>query len=208
MKYRLIIFDFDGTLANSLPWVKTIMNALADKYHVRRIEDSEIETLRGFDARTFIKHMEVPLWKIPLISSDLKSMMAKDIQQIPLFDEIAGQLKQLSEMGVTLAVVSSNTYENVRQVLGPDNAGLFQYYECGASMFGKKTKFRKILKHSGISHDEALAIGDEIRDSEAARSEKIAFGAVAWGYTRLDALQAQSPEEVFMSVDEITKKIR
>ena len=207
MKYRLIIFDFDGTLANSLPWVMTIMNALADKYHVRRIEESEIETLRGFDARAFIKHMEVPLWKIPLISNDLKSMMARDIQQIPLFDDIAGQLQQLSQMGATLAVVSSNTYENVRQVLGPDSAALFHYYECGAAMFGKKAKFRKILKHSGIPHDEALCIGDEIRDSEAARSENIAFGAVAWGYTRLDALRAQSPAEVFMRVDDITKTL-
>jgi len=207
MKYRLIIFDFDGTLANSLPWVMSIMNAVADKWHVRRIEDSEIETLRGFDARAFIKHMEVPLWKIPLISKDVKSMMARDIRQIPLFDDMASQLQQLSALGATLAVVSSNSDGNVRQVLGPANAALFQYYECGAAMFGKKAKFRKILNHSGIPHDEALCIGDEIRDSEAARSENIAFGAVAWGYTRLDALQAQSPAEVFMRVDEITKKI-
>jgi phosphoglycolate phosphatase len=106
-----------------------------------------------------------------------------------------------------LAVVSSNTHANVRGVLGPEIAALFKYYECGASIFGKKAKFHKILKHSGIPHYEAICIGDEIRDCEAARSENIAFGAVAWGYTRLEALQAHAPDEVFVRVDEIAEKI-
>ena len=207
MKYRLAIFDFDGTLANSMPWVKTIMHDLADKYHVRRIDESEIDTLRGFDARMFIKHMEVPAWKVPLISNDLKSMMARDIHHIQLFDEMDGQLQELARRGVVLAVVSSNTQANVCKVLGPENSALFRYYECGASIFGKKSKFHKILKQSGIPHYQAICIGDEIRDYEAAKSANIAFGAVAWGYTRLEALQAQAPDEIFERVDEIAAKI-
>jgi phosphoglycolate phosphatase len=208
MKYRLLIFDFDGTLADSMPWAMSVMHTLADKHGVRRIDEDELDTIRGFDARTFIKHMEVPMWKSVLIGNDLRKMMAQDIRKIPLFDGISDLLAQLSAMGATLAVVSSNSAENVRNVLGPANTALIPYFECGASAFGKQSKYRKILAKSGIPAQAAISIGDEIRDLEAARHAKIAFGAVSWGYTRLDALLEQGPDEVFERVEEIYEKLR
>jgi phosphoglycolate phosphatase len=208
MKYRLVIFDFDGTLADSYPWVLSIMHTLADKHGVRRITEDELHMIRGFDARAFIKHMEVPMWKTVLIGNDLRKMMARDINQIPLFEGIDQLLAQLTGMGATLAVVSSNSAENVRNVLGPANTALVRYFECGASAFGKQAKYRKILSKSGTAPHEAISIGDEIRDLEAARHAGIAFGAVSWGYTRLDALREQGPDEVFERVEEIAEKLQ
>lgn len=207
MKYRLIIFDFDGTLANSMPWVLTIMNELADKYHIRRVRDDELELLRGFDAKRVISHMDMPKWKIPIIGNDFRAMMTRDIHLIPLFDGIDQLLPQLVQMGATLAVVSSNSVHNVREVLGPVNAALFQYYECGASIFGKSAKFKKILGKSGIPHNQALSIGDEIRDIEAAKSVNIACGAVAWGYTKVEALISHSPTTVFYNISDIAAAV-
>jgi phosphoglycolate phosphatase len=208
MKYRLVIFDFDGTLADSYPWALSIMNTLADKHGVRRITEEELHMIRGFDARAFIKHMDVPMWKTVLIGNDLRKMMAQDIKQIPLFDGVDELLPRLVEMGGTLAVVSSNSAENVRNVLGPANTALFRYFECGASAFGKQHKYRKVLSKSGIPPQQAISIGDEIRDLEAARHSGIAFGAVSWGYTRLDALREQGPDEIFERVEEIAEKLR
>lgn len=92
-------------------------------------------------------------------------------------------------------------------MLGPQNASLIKYFECGVSLLGKPPKFRKILRKSGAEPDETICIGDEIRDSQAARKNNLAFGAVAWGYTKFEALVAESPQEVFTSVDEIVDKI-
>lgn len=207
MKYRLVIFDFDGTLADSYPWALSIMHTLADKHGVRRIGEEELHTIRGFDARAFIKHMDVPMWKTVLIGNDLRKMMARDIEQIPLFPGIDDLLPRLTAMNATLAVVSSNSAENVRNVLGPSNTALIRYFECGASAFGKQAKYRKLLSKSGIPAAEAISIGDEIRDLEAARHAGIAFGAVSWGYTRLDALYAHGPDEVFERVEDIAEKL-
>lgn len=203
MSYRLLIFDFDGTLADSFPWFVGILNQVAEKYRFRRVVAAEVDTLRGYDARHLVRYMGVPFWKLPLIARHMKRQMAREIDRITLFEGIPELLRQLSARGVRLALVSSNSVDNVRRVLGPEISGLFQYYECGGSLFGKAAKFRKVLRKSGVPATEALCIGDELRDLEAARQARIDFGAVAWGYTDVEALRARAPKAVFASLEGI-----
>jgi phosphoglycolate phosphatase len=205
--YRLAIFDFDGTLADSFPWFRGVVNRLADEHGFRRVEDHEVETLRSHAAHELVKHLGVPLWKMPVIARHLRQLMAEDIARIPLFPGVDRMLRGLAERGVQLAIVSSNSFENVRQVLGPDNTALIRHCSCGAALFGKRSKLKDVLRDSGIPAREAICIGDEIRDLEAARAERIAFGAVSWGYTDPGSLRAHAPEEVFTSMEEILEKV-
>lgn len=207
MKYKLVIFDFDGTLANSFPWFMSVVNEVADRYKFKRIEESEVEALRSYSARQLIRYAGVPVWKLPMIANHVRKRMTEEIGQIALFEGVDALLQRMAERGVTLAVVSSNSYENVRRVLGPENTALIQHYECGAALFGKHNQFRKVLRKSGTLPHEAICIGDEVRDIEAAQREGIAFGAVSWGFASLEALRAHSPTEVFMSVGEIEGKV-
>jgi phosphoglycolate phosphatase len=207
MKYKLVIFDFDGTLADTFPWVLSNMDRVADKFKIERVDRSEIETLRSIDPRKLLKYYDVPLWKLALITKHVRTRLAEDIQQVSLFEGIDHLLQYLSEQGTKIAVVSSNSYDNVRQVLGPVNATLIDYYECGVSIFGKPAKFRKILHKSGVEPTDVISIGDEIRDIQAAKHVNIASGAVSWGFASVDALKAQSPHEMFASIGEIVEKI-
>ena len=207
VRYRLAIFDFDGTLADSFPWFLVVMNRLADEHGFRRIEEHEIETLRGRTARQNFADFGVPAWKLPRIGRDFRRHMARDIAHIALFPGVDRLLRGLAERGIRTAIVTSNSIDNVRRVLGPDNAALIQHYACGVSIFGKRAKLRGVLRDSGIAAAEAICVGDEIRDLEAARAEGIAFGAVSWGYTSPEALRAHAPEETFSTVDEILQKL-
>ena len=207
MKYRMIIFDFDGTLADSFPWLMSVANQVADRYEFKRIEESEFETLRGYSAGGMLKHLGVPRWKVPLIGNHIRTLMAQEISRISLFEGVDRLLRQLHTAGITLAIVSSNSYGNVQHVLGPENAALITYYECGVSIFGKEAKFRNVLRKSGVPRSQTICIGDEIRDMEAARKERIAFGAVSWGATAVEALRAYAPAEVFAGIDEIVEKV-
>jgi phosphoglycolate phosphatase len=154
-----------------------------------------------------MEHLGVPAWKLPRIGIDMRRLMAEDIRQIHLFDGIGAMLQGLSDRRVALAIVTSNAYDNVRHVLGAEHAALIRYYACGASLFGKRGKLRRVLKQSGVRPSEAIFVGDEIRDIEAARAEGIPFGAVAWGYTHVAALEAYSPAAVFADVGEVVEKI-
>ncbi|ANC91386.1 HAD family hydrolase [Azospirillum humicireducens] len=201
--YRLAIFDFDGTLADSFPWFIGVLNGVADRYGFNRVRRDEVEQLRGYDARQIMRHLRVANWKLPFIASHMRRLMARDIEGIRLFDGIPDMLRMLNGRGVTVAIVSSNSVENIRRILGPDAAGQVGHYGCGASLFGKAAKFRKILKMTGIPADRAIGIGDEVRDIDAARKVGIGCAAVAWGYARADALAARRPDRLLARVDEI-----
>ena len=200
MKYKLVIFDFDGTLADSLPWFVTIVNGVAERYKFKVLDPADIDRLRGYDARQVISHLGVPVWKIPLIGRHVRGLMAENIHAIKLFDGVDGMLQQLAAAGVTLAVVSSNSLANVQAVLGPANAALIRHYACGVAMFGKGPQFRKVVRRSGVAPRETLCVGDELRDLRAARGEGLAFGAVTWGYTSAAAFEEQDSTTIFRSV--------
>ncbi|RRB02906.1 HAD family hydrolase [Larkinella rosea] len=207
MNYKLVIFDFDGTLADTFPYFLRTINTLAATYHFSPINPDDVDQLRGMDARQLMKNARVPLWKIPLIANAFIRQMGQDIGQIRLFEGMADLLEQLSKQGVRLAIVSSNSEANIRRVLGPETAALITHYGCGSSLFGKQHKFRKTMEHCGVKPGETLCIGDEIRDIEAARGAAVAFGAVSWGYTRVDVLQGHPGIHVFYTPEGIARTV-
>ena len=205
-KYKLAIFDLDGTLSDSFPWFLRVVNSFADKHRFRRIEDGDVEMLRGKSSREIIGYLEVPMWRMPLIARDMRRLKSENLHTIPLFAGVDVMLRELSELGIALALVSSNSERNVRTALGV-HAGLISQFACGASMFGKAAKYRVVLKRTGIAATQAICIGDEVRDGEAARQAGIDFGAVSWGYARTEALRQTSPVLVFDSVADIARRI-
>jgi phosphoglycolate phosphatase len=206
MKYRLAIFDLDGTLADSLPWFLRIANTVADKHGFRRIETHEIESLRGKGSREIVRHFQVPMWRMPLIARDVRRMKAASLDGISLFAGVDGMLESLSAKGVVRAMVSSDSEDNVRRSLGA-NARAISHFACGASLFGKAKKFAKIMRLAGIPPAQTIAIGDEVRDAEAAQKAGIDFGAVSWGYASMEALRRTRPALVFERMEEIAEKL-
>jgi phosphoglycolate phosphatase len=207
LKYKLIIFDVDGTLADSFPWFGQVINDVADRFRFRRVEADEIEALRGCDAPTILQRLGVSKWKLPMIARHMRALKAQHLHEIALFPGVDRLLHELAKKDVALAVVSSDSESNVRGTLGPTNAQRIAFYACGASLFGKRAKFASVLKRSRILPMQAIAIGDEIRDAEAARSAGIAFGAVSWGYGTVESLRSLAPEHIFSNIDDILGKL-
>ena len=104
------------------------------------------------------------------------------------------------------AVVSSDSEDNVRRALGA-NARSISHFACGASMFGKAKKFRQVVRRAGVAAHQVIAIGDEVRDAEAARAAGVAFGAVSWGYATVDALRQTQPALIFARMAEIAERL-
>ncbi|MBO0953215.1 HAD hydrolase-like protein [Fibrella forsythiae] len=207
MRYQLVIFDFDGTLADSFPYFLKTINTLALTYHFPPIQPGQIEQARGMEARQLMRAARLPAWKIPLMARDFIRLMATDIHQIQLFEGVAPLLEELHHRGVQLAIVSSNSEANIREVLGSKTAGLIGYYGCGTSLFGKQHKFKRAMAHWGLGPHQVLCVGDEVRDSQAAAKANMAFGAVTWGYARADVLAAQPGIFLFKRLDDICQLV-
>lgn len=207
MPYKMAIFDFDGTLADSFPWVVSILDRVADKYHFKPLQAGEANALRYQGARQIIKERHIPFWKVLPAARFVQRLMAENIHQVRMFEGIDVLLHELAAHGLVLGLVTSNSYENVCRVLGSDCAGLFRFRECNVAPFSKPGRLKKLLRQSGVLAQDAIYIGDEIRDIEAAHKVHMPFGAVSWGYTHPDALKIHAPQEVFTSISEIRQKI-
>jgi phosphoglycolate phosphatase len=203
--YRLAVFDFDGTLADSLPWMLSVLDDVADRFGFAKLSHEELHSLRGLDSLAILKRFELPLWKVPRVAAHMRALAKSE--RMPLFDGVESVLRELHTRGVELAVVSSNGAETIRRTLGEEVSSSIGWYECGASMFGKAAKLRKVLAKSGCAACDAIYVGDELRDADAAASAGMPFGAVSWGYNDLDILLAKRPAEVFASVGEIATKL-
>ena len=206
-KYRLAIFDSDGTLADTLPWMRSIFNELAEAHGFRRVDADEQERFRDLHGSALFRELKLPLWKLPRVVADMRRRMADHPGTLSLFSGMSDVLRRLDAAGVQLAVVSSNSRENVERVLGKENAGLVAEFACGVSMFGKATRLNQLLRRAALPRERAIYIGDEIRDAEAAAKAGIAFGAVTWGQHSLDALRAQNPAQIFTTPEEIADKL-
>jgi phosphoglycolate phosphatase len=204
--YDLWIFDFDGTLADSFPFFLEIFDTLADTHHFRRLDRGDIDMLRGCDLPQLLQHLDLPRWKLVPVALQFRSLMAQHIGSIRLFDGMREVLRDLALRGAQLAIVSSNSEANVRAVLN-DDARLFAHFECGAALFGKRRRLRRVVQGSGVPHARVLCVGDEVRDIAAAHAEGLDFGAVSWGYNRPETLQALAPRLLFRSVAELAANV-
>ncbi|MBN1248861.1 MAG: HAD hydrolase-like protein [Anaerolineae bacterium] len=200
---RLAIFDFDGTLADSVPWLLSILNDVADAHGFPQPTTEEVHLLRGLSPTQVSRRFGIPMWRVPAVGADVRRRMAADIDRIPLFDGVPEMLRALWDHNILLAIVSSNAEANVRAVVGEELAALIDAFECGVSWLGKAAKLRHVMSRCGVAAAHTLYVGDEIRDIEAARTAGVAAGAVTWGYNHTSALRKADPTVIFYGVGDI-----
>lgn len=196
MPYRLAIFDFDGTLADSLPWFTSVLNEVALRFGFRTVTPDEMQMLRAKGNREIVRYLGVPAWKLPLIASHMRRLAKGAAGDLRLFPGVEDLLIELCERGVKVAIVSSNGEAAMRQVLGARAWAGLAHVEAGAGMFGKAPRLTRPARRLGVPVSEALAVGDETRDIEAARQAGIAAAAVSWGYATREALAAAEPDHL------------
>ena len=204
--YRLAIFDFDGTLADSYALFGEAYNELASLHGFKPVTPEEAQRLRTMHARDIMKHVGMPAWKLPRVAAAYIGMMRTRRSEVKLFPGTADMLSRLERAGIAIAVVSSNAEDNVRAVLGQSAAAVSRY-ACGMSIFGKRSHLRKILRAAGVRPAEAIYIGDQAADFDAAHAEGIDFGAVSWGYGDPAHLAALPPTLMFGRMEDIAARL-
>lgn len=205
---RLAIFDLDGTIADTWDLFLKCFDSAADIYHFSPFDRTNMSYLRGLDARKILSYHHVPLYKLPSITRWMRRAMAQQISAVHLFPGVENTLKDLQHMGVTLAILTSNSMENVTTVLGRANLERFQLVECGTSIFGKAHKLRRLIAKSGFMPTESIYVGDEIRDIQAAKSASVPFIAAGYGYTLPEALLHAGAVRSITDIEDLCKLIR
>ncbi|WID99589.1 HAD hydrolase-like protein [Bosea vestrisii] len=204
--FSLAIFDYDGTLADSFPWFCSVLNQTARQFGFREVAEGEADELRGLDSRQIIARLGVPLWKMPAIAMHMRKLSAEAGDTVALFPGAEPMLAGLAASDVAIAIVSSNSEEVIRRTLGQAAAHV-SHFSCGASLWGKSAKFKAVIRRAGAPRQRTIAIGDEIRDIDAARRAGITSGAVTFGYNTGASLRAHGPDMIFDDYGQLLAKL-
>ena len=200
MTIKLIIFDFDGVLADSGPWLESVFNDIARKFGFKEVDAEGIAKLRNMTAREGMRMLGVRMWHLPKIARHVHRINAH--ADIDLVEGVPEMFETLKARGIQLAIVSSNAEANVRKTLGP-YAAYISKFSCGASMFGKARKLKAVARASKQPFSQVLCIGDETRDIEAARRVGLRCAASTWGYATEAAMQKAGPDYILKDVRDI-----
>lgn len=200
--HDLVVFDLDGTLADSFAFFVACQPELARRHRFRAITETEAATLRHLPPARLMRHVGLARWRLPFVVRDFRRLMRAEGAAIECFPGIRDVLRFLHARGVALALVSSNDRANCERILGAAWP-LLRHVECSASMFGKARRLRRVARAAGVSPARAIYIGDQLTDAQAARAAGMAFGAVHWGYATPAALDQAAPERTFREVADL-----
>lgn len=199
----LAIFDFDGTLADTWDWMADELVEGAGPLGYKQTTRAELEKLRSLNTREVLKALHVPWWRVPRLAAHLRNRAIAKADKMRLFEGVPELLEALHRRGVLLAIISSNPDTVVRRVLGDALTRLIDRVDCGASVFGKSAKIKRMVRRTGIAKADVVAIGDETRDVEAAQAAGIRGVFVEWGYADPALLRDLAPGRTVASVDKL-----
>lgn len=190
---KLILFDFDGTVADTFYLSRKVINDHAEELGFKQLTEKEIEKLRDMTAQEIFSYVKIPLYRLPQLIRLYHREMSKVITQaefIPGMREVLGELK---ERGYVLGVVSSSKKENIEKFLNEHTCTLFDFVYSKFNIFGKHETIREILRNNRIAPGETVYVGDEVRDIEAARKAGVLSVAVTWGFNTKKLLEKHNP---------------
>lgn len=187
-KYKLIIFDFDGTLVNSSPGIYNTANWTIKQLGLEEVNDIE-------QLNKFIGPPLKDCFKLTYNLDDSLLDKACDIYrhqyekkgqyEVETFDGIENLLNQLKSKNYILAVATMKYREIVFSMLEHLNLANYFEYIDGTNIEGTKYKaaiLDEIVEHFNVEKNDAILIGDTIHDQNAAKEAEIDFLAVSYGF--------------------------
>jgi phosphoglycolate phosphatase len=204
---QTVVFDFDGTIADTLSVVIRIANKFADHYGYRKIPLSDLPKLREKKPSAVLRHLGISIFKLPIVARKIRFEMNKEIVHLQTAVDLRNTLIALKENGCILGILTTNSRENVMEFLKNNNLELFDFVYAGRAVYGKGRLLKKLMKDKTIPHQNPIYVGDEIRDIEAAKKAGIKVIGVSWGYNSKIALQNANPDHIIEKPEELQEII-
>jgi phosphoglycolate phosphatase len=188
---KTLIFDFDGTIADSFELVVEIAYELTG---IPRQSEKEVARLRHLPLLKAAREMRIPLRMAPRLLVKGRQKMLERIHEVHPFPGMPEVLRELHDNGYHLLVTSSNSEHNVRAFLRTNELEpFFDGVYGNASIFNKASSLKKVLKRNKLDVADCFYIGDEVRDIVAANKVGMEPVSVAWGYQAKEALNKYHP---------------
>lgn len=114
---KYIIFDFDGTLVDSIELALNIYNRVAPKYKCKPVHDEARELLSSRNPQRFFKEYGITPLKLMLLVYVVRKELGKHISDMSPVKGMDVALRDLKKAGYKLGILTSNSKKNVSKFL-------------------------------------------------------------------------------------------
>lgn len=201
----VVIFDFDGTIADSL---LAMLNTLYRLAHHEVLPKEDISELRGMGFPRVLLRLRVPPWRAIWLLRQSRLTLARDIANMELVSGVDAAVKVLAK-GSQLFVVSANNEVNIRTFLKRyELESYFTGVVGGANPFDKSRALRALITEQAFNPERCWYIGDRVWDIRSARRAGISSVAVSWGYSNIHVLKRAHPDALVFNADELVRAMQ
>lgn len=204
MKYNTLIFDFDGTIADTFDEGVKIYNQMADQHNLRTIHGEDMHHVRHLKLNDFLNYLDIPKQLVPKLLYNGTRMLRTRIRSLPLIQGMAETLPRLRSRSEHFGILTSNSTENVQLFLKHHGMeDIFSFISSTSKLTGKAKHLRSIRRTFSIGDEQMIYIGDEVRDVMAAKKASVPIAAVSWGFNSHEALVGTKPDFLFHEPSEL-----
>ena len=204
MNKKLLIFDFDGTIADTLAVAVEIINEVGSDFGIPALSIAEVTMLKQKHISELMEMAGISWLKLPLFIHRLRDAFSKRREEVAPIMGMSESIHSLHKAGFRLGILTSNSRDNVLFFLDKFDLQHFEFVIAPRSIFGKAGAIKDILKRERLDARDVVMIGDEIRDLKAANKAGIDAIAVSWGFNSIELLKEEEPSAILTNPQELT----
>ena len=208
-RFDLLIFDWDGTLIDSIDWIARCLQAAANDTRLETPDYQAAKSVIGLSIERATEALfpdanadEV----LDLVARYERAYFSKQISRDDLFSGVYDMLETLKNAGFKLAIATGKTREGLDEALNATNTrDLFCITRCADETESKPhpLMLHEIMAHTQISPERTLMVGDSTHDLQMALNAGIASIGVASGAHDSTELQNCQPLHCFLRTTEL-----
>ena len=203
-----LLFDFDGTVANSIDKILELINELAPRHGYEQLTPEKFAAVRNLPIHRGVRSVKMPLYKLSRAISIILSEYRHIIPDLEPCAGIVPVLQELKARGISLALISSNHTDNLLAFLHNHQIDCFDWVEGTSGILKKHNNILRQIKKHKLDKEKVIYVGDEARDIKAARRSDVRIISVAWGLHTAEHLLKFKPDYLVRSPSEILTIVR
>jgi HAD superfamily hydrolase (TIGR01549 family) len=194
---KYVVFDFDGTIADTIDLSMRIYNKIAPEYDCKQVDPADRYILASRNAKELMREAGITSIKLTKMVLRIRKELGRHIHETEPVSGIIPALEEIRAAGYRLGVLTSNSRENVDRFFTHNfKPGTFDFIYSGRNIFGKDRVICRMLERENIPIDRVVYVGDETRDIEACKRAGIPLISVSWGLNRRESLAAMNPDKI------------
>ena len=198
-KFDLIIFDWDGTLIDSIDWISHCLQRAGELCGCVIPDQQALKDVIGLSIDnamlTLFPDTDQTTQSL-LINHYSQAYFSKQLSRDDLFTGVYDMLIELKASGYQLAVATGKTRAGLNEALAATStADLFCATRCADETASKPNPkmLNEIMQHANIGKERTLMVGDSIHDLQMANNAQISAIAVSCGANSQESLQQYKP---------------